>query len=87
MAWRFSWLAPATAVLVLLALVHNQHGGSSLASTGGGEPMMALVLSNQSAASYLAGSFTAEQNRLGQTFEWTNERGNTSSISSFRGRK
>jgi hypothetical protein len=82
-AWRYSWLAPATAVLVFLALIHNQHGVGSVSSSDGHSPMVALILSNQSAASYLPGSFKADQNRLGETFEWTNGGGITSSISSL----
>jgi hypothetical protein len=80
---RLSWLAPATAGFLLLFSVFSQHsnhefGGSSTVSL----PFVASIMSNQSAAAYLPGSFSREQNNLpADTFRWTNGRTFTSSIS------
>ncbi len=67
------WLAPAMALLLLTCIVLNQHYGSGLRASPGGSAMFAAALSNQSAAAWLPGSFTCEQNRFrANTFEWTN---------------
>jgi len=69
--FRFTWLAPATAALMLMCVGFNQRYGASLAGSPGAGPMVAMILSNQSAAAYLPGSFQAEQNNLpADTFKW-----------------
>jgi hypothetical protein len=79
----FAWLVPASAALMLVCLVFNQRNSTALASSGSGR-LVAVILSNQSAAAYLPGSFHGEQNLLtADTFEWTNGSRSTSSISSL----
>jgi hypothetical protein len=74
--FRFGWLAPTTVALTLMCVLFNQRYGamsSEPASTG---PMVAMILSNQSAAAYLPGSFQAEQNNLpADAFKWTRDMG------------
>jgi len=72
------WLAPVTAcgLFALLALNPRDH------VLPGGEPLMAVALSNQSYAAYLPGSFQREQNRW-DTFEWTNHGHSGSSVAPF----
>ncbi len=85
-SFRFSWLAPATAALFLLGLIVNQRSGPFLTVTSGSAPLVALAMSNQSAAAWLPGSFSREQNGLPrETFEWTNGGHLNSSIGSLPG--
>ena len=70
-AFRFGWLAPATAALMLLCVLFNQRYGPANAGSVTPVPMVAMILSNQSAAAYLPGSVQAEQNNLpADTFKW-----------------
>jgi hypothetical protein len=62
--FRVTWLAPATAALALMCVLFNQRYGATLSSAASPSPMVAMILSNQSAAAYLPGSFQAEQNTL-----------------------
>jgi hypothetical protein len=81
-SFRFSWLPPATAALLLLCVLFNQHSSQALSSSGSNS-MVAIALSNQSAAPWLSGSFSREHNGLPtRTFEWTNGNGSTSDIGS-----
>src|SRR5262245_10215645 len=83
-AFSFRWLVPATAGLLLLCFMANPHTGSSLASSTNSGPMVAMILSNQSAAAYLPGSFKMAENTVpADTFEWTNGSTSTSSIRSL----
>jgi hypothetical protein len=69
--FRFNWLAPATAALALACVLFNQRYGPNLSTFGGTGPMVAMILSNQSAAAYLPGSVQAEQNNLpADAFRW-----------------
>jgi hypothetical protein len=61
---RLSWAPLATAMLALLCVLFNQRYGMSDSRRAGVGPMVAMILSNQSAAAYLPGSFQAEQNNL-----------------------
>jgi len=61
---RFGWLAPATAAVMLLCVLFNQRYGSDLSAAATPGPLVAMILSNQSAAAYLPGSVQAEQNNL-----------------------
>src|SRR5574339_256508 len=72
------WLAPAMACLVLATLALNPRGSS----LPGGQPLLGVILSNQSYAAYLPGSFQPEQNRW-DTFEWTNHGQSGSSVAPF----
>jgi len=71
-AFRLSWLAPATAALLLMCVFFNQRYGAGLAGVTSSGPMVAMILSNQSAAAYLPGSFQPEHNNLpADAFKWT----------------
>ncbi len=70
--FRFGWLAPTTVALALMLVLFNQHYGAPSSVPTGASPMVAMILSNQSAAAYLPGSFQAEQNNLpADTFKLT----------------
>ncbi len=72
--FRFGWLAPVTGALALMCVLFNQRYGSALPGSSGSGPMIAMILSNQSAAAYLPGSFQAEQNNLpADAFKWTSD--------------
>jgi len=62
--FRFSWLAPATAALMLMCVVFNQRHGGALSGAASPGPLVAMILSNQSAAAYLPGGVQAERNNL-----------------------
>jgi hypothetical protein len=69
--FRFTWLAPATAALMLMCVLFNQRFGPALSTAASPGPLLANILSNQSAAAYLPGSFQAEQNNLpADAFKW-----------------
>ena len=73
--FRLSWLAPATAALALTCVLFNQRYGQSFPAASGAGPMVAMILSNQSAAAYLPGSVQAEQNNLpADAFRWAGSR-------------
>jgi hypothetical protein len=75
-AFGLSWLAPVTVVLALMCVLFNQRFGASLSGSAGTGPMVAMILSNQSAAAYLPGSVQAEQNNLpADAFRWASRRG------------
>jgi hypothetical protein len=75
-SFRFSWLAPATAALMLLCVLFNQRYGPALSGSATPGPLVAMILSNQSAAAYLPGSVQAEQNNLpADAFKWTRHSG------------
>jgi hypothetical protein len=63
-AFRLSWLVPATVAFLLVCVMCNQRSGAILTGAPVPGPMVAMILSNQSAAAYLPGSFQAEQNNL-----------------------
>jgi hypothetical protein len=90
-AFRLSWLAPASVALIAMCLVFTQRNSPGVAGSTNSGQMVAMILSNQSAAAYLPGSFDsrlAGQNRLpADTFEWTNRSGSTSSIGSLAPRR
>jgi hypothetical protein len=70
--FRVTWLAPVTAALMLMCVLFNQRYGPALSAATNPGPMVAMILSNQSAAAYLPGSFQAEHNNLpADTFKWT----------------
>src|SRR5512146_605173 len=83
--FRLAWLAPATMALLLLCIMYNQRNNPFPASAGS-NTMVAVALSNQSAASWLPGSFANDQNTIpAETFEWTNGSGTSSNARIFRG--
>ena len=65
------WLGPVTACLLFACVIVGQHGPANFSSAGRDDAIIAMVLSNQSYAAYLPGSFQPAANRL-DTFEWTN---------------
>ena len=81
-SFRFSWLPPATAVLLLLCVLFNQHSSQAISSAGANS-LVALAVSNQNIVPWLSGSFSREHNGLPNfTFEWTNGSGFSSGIGS-----
>jgi hypothetical protein len=62
--FRLTWLAPATAALMLMCVLFNQHYAPNAYGANRPDPLLAMVLSNQSAAAYLPGSVQAEHNNL-----------------------
>src|SRR5947207_11586264 len=83
--WVPAWLAPVTVCLLLMFVTFNQRSGELARMAGSNRvPMMAVTLSNLSAAAYLTGSFVNDQNAVRPgTFEWTNQGHSSSSIPSF----
>ena len=77
-----NWLVPVTACLLFACLMLNQQGAANISATPRSGSMVALILSNQSYAAYLPGSFQGSVNRL-DTFGWTNGGGSTSSMHSL----
>lgn len=75
---RVQWLAPAMACALFAVLAFNPQNGP-LPDL---QPLHAGVLSNQSYAAYLPGSFQRDQNRW-DTFEWTNRGQSGSSVAPF----
>ena len=68
---RLSWLAPATVTVLLAGLFASQHNNPAIGSASSG-PIIAMILSNQSAAAYLPGNLPGAQNRLPNNgYEWT----------------
>ena len=69
--FRFTWLAPVTAALMLMCVLFNQRFGPAFSTSASPGLLVANILSNQSAAAYLPGSFQAEQNNLpADAFKW-----------------
>ena len=84
-AFRLSWLAPAMAVLLLVGLFLNGHNSTAIGSSNT-VPIVAMILSNQSAAAYLPASFQHAENRLpADAYQWTVRAGATSVISAVLG--
>jgi hypothetical protein len=82
MAMAFNWLAPATVCMLLALAVFKQENNISAASPRH-DPVVAMMLSNQSYVAYLTGgSSQIEHNILPAIFESTNRSGSTSIIDS-----
>jgi hypothetical protein len=83
-SFRFGWLAPATAALMLLCVLFNQRYGPADSASATPVPMVAMILSNQSAAAYLPGSVQAEQNNLpADAFKWIRRSGSAPEAASL----
>jgi hypothetical protein len=80
-SFRLSWMPPATAALLLLCVLFNQHSSQAISSAGS-NAMVAVAISNQSAVSWLSGSFCEHNGLPNGTFEWTNGNGSSSGIGS-----
>jgi len=76
------WLGPATACLLFVCVVFSQHNPANFSSDSRPDAFIAVILSNQSYAAYLPGSFQQSANRL-DTFEWTNGGRSTSFVGSL----
>ena len=71
MTWRWAYLAP-TMACVLLTLMAFNHGDDGF----GQKSARHMVWSNQSEAAYAAGGEQTAQNHLASvTFDWTNHSG------------
>ena len=70
--FAFRWLVPATAGFLLLCVMANPRGSTSFSSATNGGPIVAVVLSNQSAIAFLSGNKGGENNVAGENLEWTN---------------
>ena len=82
--FRFAWLAPATAAFLLMAVLFNQRNSPVISGSATSTGMVAMILSNQSPAAYLPAGFEGSHNLVpGETFEWTNGSGSTSSMRSL----
>jgi hypothetical protein len=66
------WFGPVTACLLFVCVVLSQHSTSSFSPASRPDAMVAAIMSNQSYAAFLPGSFQRSANRL-DTFEWTNK--------------
>lgn len=62
--WRAGWLAPAAAGVWLAGLLVNPPGAPTFSSVASSSGWVELVLSNQSYAPYLPGSFQRAHNQL-----------------------
>jgi hypothetical protein len=67
------------AALALSCVLFTQRYGASFSAAAAAGPMVAMILSNQSAPAYLPGSVQAEQNNLpADAFQWAGAHGATS---------
>ena len=84
-AFRFGWVAPAMAALMLLGVVLNQRTNPAISGGSGSNTLVAMMMiSNPGAPAYLPGSFQSAHNSLtAESFEWTNDSRSTSSIGSL----
>ena len=81
-SFRFAWLAPAAAALMVMGLLFNQHNTAAISGSGRSNEMVAMIISNH--YTYLPASFQRGQNSMvAETFEWTNGSGFTSSNGSL----
>ena len=76
-------LAPTMACLLMTLAGLKQYGQPILVSENPQTAIVAMSLSNQSFAPYLAGNVQSSANRLDATFEWTNRGSSQSSMRSF----
>jgi hypothetical protein len=80
-AWWLGSLVPATACLLLTLSIFNP-GNPGRSSRH--DPLVAMILSNQSYAAYASDNFRQAQNNLSAvTFEWTNHSVSRSSMAPF----
>jgi hypothetical protein len=66
---------------MLTCVLFNQRYGATFSPTAGAGPLVAMILSNQSAAAYLPGSVQAEQNNLpADAFKWSGRNGSAPGV-------
>jgi hypothetical protein len=63
-SFRLGWLAPVTAALAMMCVLLSQHYTATFPAVKAVNPMVAMMMSNQSAAAFLPGNFQTEQNNL-----------------------
>jgi hypothetical protein len=73
------WLTPATACILLIFLVLNP-GNTASSDLGRQEPILAMIMSNQSYAVHTANHRVGQNDLSAVTFDWTNHSGSTSSM-------
>lgn len=84
--FALGWLAPATALILLFASLMNPRLGPSLNDTTNTQPLVAIIVSNQSAGVSFSNALKHDETRFRpSTFDWTNGDGSTSSIRSLSG--
>jgi hypothetical protein len=83
---RLGWLAPATLAVLLMGVLFNERNLQvALSSSAGPGSLVAAALSNQSAAAWLPGSFTLEQNSVpADTFKRAKDTLPVSGVSALR---
>jgi len=81
--FRLGWLVPATIALVLTCVLLNQRNGPLNYGGSSSQPIVATILSNQSAPVYFQREENQHNHLPASTFEWTNGSGSTSSIRSL----
>jgi hypothetical protein len=87
-AHSFSWLAPATAALLVVGMLFNQRHCANLFGGSNSGSLVAMILTNPSAAACLPASFESEQNGLpADTFDWTKNTQQVSAPASFGARQ
>lgn len=82
-SFRLGWLAPAAVAALLFCVLLSQRCGAGLTGSASAGPMVAMILSNQSAAAYMTGTAQSEQNNLpADAFKW-NGGGVTARLTAF----
>jgi hypothetical protein len=82
------WLAPATAAVLGVLILANYREATPAGRVVPSGELMVAVLSNRTAAASLSAVSIQEHNMLSaDTFEWTNDNGSFSSVSSLFPRK
>ena len=78
-ARALGWLTPATACLLLIFLVLNP-GNTASSNLGRQEPILAMIMSNQSYAVHFVNHRMGQNDLSAVTFDWTNHSGSTPSM-------
>jgi hypothetical protein len=81
--FRLGWLVPATVALVLTCVLFNQRNGPLNYGASSTQPIVATIMSNQSAPAYFQREQSQRNHLPAATFEWTNGSSSTSSIRSL----
>jgi hypothetical protein len=79
-AFHLRWLAPMTMALLLVCVLFGQHNSQTLFHSVSSNAIVAVALSNQSAPWSSGSASRAQQGPNGETLEWTNAGGSTSSV-------
>lgn len=79
-SFRLSWLAPATAALLLMCVLFNPRNSSTVTRSASPGPMVGMMMSNQTLAAFFPENSQNDRNTLRNTFERTNLSRYTSGI-------